>query len=140
MKLEYTFIVNQLEFIGEDSNREGLKKTPDRVIKMWKEIFAGYKQNSKDLFTTFEKGNYDQIVILKDIELYSMCEHHMLPFFGKAHVAYLPGDKVIGISKLARLLDVYARRLQIQERIGNQVTADLMRFLASPDELVGFSG
>lgn len=129
MRLEHAFIADQLEYIGENPDRDGLVDTPKRVVNSWKELYVGYKQKSKDLFTVFEKGNYDQIVLLKDIELYSMCEHHMLPFFGKAHVAYLPGEDIVGISKLARLVDIYARRLQIQERIGNQVTADLMEFL-----------
>lgn len=119
----------QLEHIGENCLREGLLETPGRVIRSWQEIYSGYKKNPKDLLTTFEKGTYDQIVICKDIELYSMCEHHMLPFFGIAHVAYLPGKHLIGLSKLARLVDIYARRLQIQERIGEQVTTALMDFL-----------
>lgn len=119
----------QLKSIGEDPDREGLVKTPSRIIRSWDEIYSGYHESPEELFTTFEAGNYDQIVLLKDIEMYSMCEHHMLPFFGKAHIAYIPNERVIGISKLARLLDVYARRLQIQERIGQQVTADLMKYL-----------
>lgn len=119
----------QLEAIGEDSAREGLIDTPSRVIKSWKEIYSGYSKNPADILTVFEADGYDQIVLLKDIELYSTCEHHLLPFFGKAHVAYIPGDKVIGISKLARLVDIYARRLQIQERIGDQVTEALMKYL-----------
>ena len=124
-----TLIKTQLEFLGENTEREGLKGTPARVLKSWKEIYAGYSQNPEDFLTVFEKGTYNQIVLLQDIELYSMCEHHMLPFHGKAHVAYLPGDHVIGISKLARLVDIYARRLQIQERIGDQVTDALMTHL-----------
>jgi GTP cyclohydrolase I len=119
----------QLAFIGEDPEREGLKETPARVLKSWKELYAGYNQNPADFLTVFEKGTYNQIVLLQDIDLYSMCEHHCLPFFGKAHVAYLPGEHVIGISKLARLVDVYARRLQIQERLGEQVTEALMTHL-----------
>lgn len=118
-----------LSYVGEDPNREGLQKTPYRVVKMFDEIFAGYNQSPADILTTFAADGYDQIVLLKDIELYSMCEHHMLPFVGVAHVAYLPGDKVIGISKLARLVDIYARRLQIQERLGDQVTSALMKYL-----------
>jgi len=122
-------IVRQLEYIGEDVTREGLIDTPNRVVKSWGRIFEGYQKNPKDLLTTFEVGDYDQIVLLKNIEFSSMCEHHMLPFFGKAHVAYLPSNKIIGISKLARLIDIYSRRLQIQERIGEQVTKDLMEML-----------
>lgn len=119
-----------LRRLGEDPGREGLRDTPKRVVRSWDEIYAGYKQDVESLFTTFVDTNgYSQIVICKNIELYSMCEHHMLPFFGKAHVAYIPGKKVIGLSKLARLVDVYARRLQIQERIGQQVTEALMTYL-----------
>lgn len=122
-------IVSQLRQIGEDPNREGLLGTPGRIIKSWKELYAGYQKNPEDLLTTFESGSYDQIIVCKDIEIYSMCEHHMLPFFGKAHIAYLPNDRVIGLSKLPRLLDIFARRLQIQERIGEQVTLALMEYL-----------
>jgi GTP cyclohydrolase I len=123
-------LIKQMLFeIGENPEREGLIDTPKRVVRMWEEIFKGYNQDPKDLLTVFEAKEYDQIVLLKDIELYSMCEHHLLPFYGKAHVAYLPDKKVIGISKLARLVDIYAKRAQIQENIGNQVTAALMTYL-----------
>jgi len=118
-----------LQHIGEDPNREGLLDTPKRVVNSWWELYSGYGKDPKDLLTVFEAGTYNQIVLLKNVELYSMCEHHILPFIGKAHIAYLPDTKVIGISKLARLLDIYARRLQIQERIGEQVTNALMDFL-----------
>jgi len=123
-------IQSQIIQIGEDPYREGLKKTPYRVYKSWSELYKGYEQDPKDLFTIFESDGYDQMVVLKEIELYSMCEHHMLPFYGKAHVAYIPNNKIIGLSKLARLVDLYARRMQIQERIGQQVTEDLMKFLS----------
>lgn len=115
--------------IGDNPNREGLIETPRRIIRSWDEIYSGYSKDPKDVFTQFDAGSYDDIVLLKDIELYSMCEHHMLPFFGKAHVAYIPKKKIIGVSKLARLVDIYARRLQIQERIGEQVTTALMTHL-----------
>ncbi len=118
-----------LEQVGDDPNREGLLDTPKRIVKSWDTLYCGYKQNPETLFRTFQAGTYDQVVVLKDIELYSMCEHHMLPFFGKAHVAYLPDRKVIGISKLARLVDMFSRRLQIQERIGEEVTQALMQYL-----------
>ncbi len=116
----------QLQYIGEDPEREGLKDTPNRIIRSWDELFAGYKQDPRDLLRHFDAETYDQIVLLKNIELYSMCEHHMLPFSGVAHVAYIPNGSVLGISKLARLVDIYARRLQIQERLGEQVTGFLM--------------
>lgn len=124
-----TSIHNQLIYLGENPGREGLLSTPRRVVDMWNEIFSGYDKNPADLLTTFTADGYDQIVLLKDIELYSMCEHHMLPFFGKAHVAYVPKNHVIGISKLARLVDIFAKRLQIQERIGDQVTYAIMNHL-----------
>jgi GTP cyclohydrolase IA len=119
----------QFAYIGEDINREGLKDTPDRIIKSWEEIYSGYHQNPKDIFTVFESDGYDQIILLKSFEFYSTCEHHALTFFGKAHVAYIPNKKIIGISKLARLVDIYAKRMQIQERIGQQVTDALMKYL-----------
>ena len=124
-------LIRMLNYIGENPNREGLINTPTRIIKSWEELYAGYSKNPKDILTVFAADGYDQIIILKDIELYSMCEHHMLPFYGKAHIAYLPNPKgkIVGISKLARLLDIYARRLQIQERIGDQVTDALMEYL-----------
>lgn len=125
------FHVRQIiKAIGDDDNREGLLDTPMRVVKSWKELFAGYNTRPEDLITTFsEVDGYDQIVVLRNIEFHSFCEHHMLPFTGYGHVAYLPHKKVIGISKLARLLDCYAKRLQIQERIGQQVTAALDKHL-----------
>lgn len=122
-------IREMLEYIGEDVNREGLLETPKRIRKSWDKLYGGYDMDPKDLLKTFDKETYDQMVVLKDIEFYSTCEHHMLPFFGKAHIAYIPRKKVIGVSKLARLLEIYARRMQIQERIGEQVTTFLMKEL-----------
>jgi len=122
-------IVRLLEYIGEDPNREGLRETPDRIIRSWDEIFAGYKQNPKDVFKTFEDDKIGGLVYLKDIEFFSTCEHHWLPFSGKAHIGYIPNGPVIGASKLARLLDIYACRLQIQERLAEQVTDALMEYL-----------
>jgi GTP cyclohydrolase I len=122
-------LIRQMQYIGEDTAREGLIDTPKRILNSWKTLYAGYQQKPEDILTVFASEGYNQIVLLKDIELYSMCEHHMLPFYGKAHIAYIPDKKVIGISKLARLLDIYARRMQIQERIGDQVTSALMEHL-----------
>ena len=123
-------IENLLRFLGEDPTREGLKDTPKRIIRAYKnEIFSGYGKDPKDLFVTFDNAGYDQMVILRNIEMFSMCEHHMLPFYGFAHVAYIPAGRVVGLSKLARLVDLYSRRLQIQERIGEQVTEALMKYL-----------
>jgi GTP cyclohydrolase I len=122
-------IIRCLEYIGEDPTREGLIETPSRVIRSWEELFSGYKQNPDDVFKKFDGDGVGGLVYLKDIEFYSTCEHHMLPFWGTAMIAYIPNGKVIGVSKLARLLDIFARRLQIQERIGEQVTDALMRHL-----------
>src|SRR5437764_4072266 len=111
-----------LDRVGEDPNREGLQRTPDRVAASMQFLTRGYSQSAEEilrkaLFTV----NYDEMVIVKDIEMFSLCEHHMLPFFGKVHVAYLPKGKVIGLSKLPRLVDVFARRLQVQERLTTQI-------------------
>jgi len=129
MSKQTEIVIRQLLAIGENPDREGIMDTPARVVRSWDELYSGYGKDPKDLFTVFDAGTYDQIVLLKDIELFSMCEHHMLPFFGVAHIAYLPDKQVIGVSKLARLVDIYARRLQIQERIGEQVTTTLMDYL-----------
>ena len=120
-----------LTCLGEDDlERDGIRNTPERVVKSWEEIYGGYKVKVEDLFTVFEE-KADEMVLLKDIEFFSNCEHHMQPFFGKAHIAYIPsGGKVVGVSKLARVLEAYSRRLQIQERIGQQVTAALMQHLS----------
>lgn len=117
-------IENILKHIGEDLSRDGLRDTPRRVVKSYQELFSGYGKDPKEMMTTFQNdGKYQSMVVLRDIELYSVCEHHMLPFYGRAHVAYIPDNgKIVGISKLARLVDIFARRLQVQERIGEQVT------------------
>jgi GTP cyclohydrolase I len=112
-----------IAWAGDDPNREGLLDTPRRVAKAYKELFGGYDQNaSETLERTFkEVGGYDDIVLVRDIPFYSHCEHHMVPFVGKAHIAYLPHDGVVGLSKLARLVDVFARRLQTQENLTAQI-------------------
>ncbi len=115
-------VVRMIEAIGEDPSREGLLDTPKRVVKSWKDLYAGYDKDPKQVLgTTFDAEGYDQMVVLRDIEMYSTCEHHMLPFFGKAHIAYIPNKRVVGLSKLARLLECYSRRLQIQERLTQQI-------------------
>lgn len=112
-----------LQYIGEDPNREGLKDTPSRVVRSFEKLYGGYKEDPKAILkTSFAEGACTEMVVLKGIEMYSTCEHHMLPFYGKAHIGYIPAGKVVGISKLARLLEVFARRLQIQERLGQQIT------------------
>lgn len=118
-------ILRILQYIGEDPKREGLVDTPKRVAKAYLEMFNGYKLDPSSVMTSFEDGTCDEMVLLKNIEFSSFCEHHMLPFRGQAHVGYIPDGRVIGVSKLARILDIYAARLQIQERIGMQVTTAL---------------
>ena len=118
-------IYNILRSIGENPDREGLLDTPKRVAKSYKEIFGGYEQDVDSILTTFENEGYDEMVTLRDIEFYSTCEHHMLPFMGTAHISYIPSDKIVGLSKLARVLDVYSKRLQVQERLTTQV-ADIL--------------
>lgn len=114
-----------LQYIGEDCKREGLLQTPSRVVKSWKELFSGYEQDPANMLTVFEDGACDEQVILRNVEFTSHCEHHCLPFFGHAHIAYVPDKKVIGVSKLVRLLEIYSKRLQIQERLCQQVTTAL---------------
>ena len=117
-------VLGLLEGIGEDPAREGIQRTPYRVAKSMRFLTQGYRQNAHELLcgALFESDT-DEMVVVKDIELYSLCEHHMLPFFGRAHVAYLPDKKIVGLSKLARVVDVYARRLQVQERLTTQIAA-----------------
>jgi len=124
-------IVRQLQFIGEDPKRSGIVDTPKRMVKAWQETFSGYKQNPADFFTSFDDENqkFGGLVYLKDIEFFSTCEHHWLPFYGKALVAYIPDGPVLGASKMARLVDVFAKRLQMQERIAEQVTEAIMTHL-----------
>ena len=115
-------VENILAAIGEDTEREGLLKTPHRVAKSYKELLAGYRMDPKALINeaVFDVA-YDEMVIVRDIEFYSMCEHHMLPFMGRVHVAYIPSDKVIGLSKIPRIVDLFSRRLQVQERMTTQI-------------------
>ena len=119
-----------LEFLGEDPEREGLVRTPARVESSLRWLTRGYGESVDELVrgAVFEE-EHESMVLVRDIEIYSMCEHHMLPFFGKAHVAYLPHGKIIGLSKIPRIVDVYARRLQVQERLTDQVADALMRVL-----------
>lgn len=111
-----------LETIGEDPNREGLVKTPERIAKALQYITQGYNKDAKAILNSAKfQESYSEMVIVKDIELYSMCEHHMLPFFGKAHIAYIPNGYITGLSKLARVVDCFAQRLQVQERMTHQI-------------------
>jgi len=117
---------NILAFVGEDPNREGLLRTPHRVAESLKFLTSGYGQNVETLLNgAIFHEDYDDMVVVKDIEFYSLCEHHMLPFFGKAHVAYIPKGKIVGLSKIPRLVDMFARRLQVQERMTTQIAEAL---------------
>jgi len=116
--------------IGDDPEREGLRGTPSRVEKSWDELYRGYKQDPGEILSRrFKNDGYDNMVVLRDVQFFSTCEHHLLPFHGAAHVAYLPGDEVVGLSKLARLVDCYSRRLQIQERMTTQIGKALEELL-----------
>lgn len=121
-----------LEAIGEDPDREGLQRTPHRVAKAWNALTAGYQMTLADAVGSgVFAAEGSEMVIVKDIEFYSMCEHHMLPFYGRAHIAYIPNKKILGLSKFARIVDLYSRRLQVQERITTQV-ADAVGELLEP--------
>ena len=121
-----------LKAIGEDPEREGLKNTPDRVARMYTELLSGYSMDPERIINgALFNINYDEMVLVRDIEFYSLCEHHMLPFIGRAHVAYLPAGKVIGLSKIPRIVDMYARRLQVQERMTRQI-ADILQATLEP--------
>ncbi len=120
-----------LKAIGEDPNREGLKKTPIRTAKSFEKIFGGYEKEPKNLITKFDGENYDEMIICKDIDFYSTCEHHLQPFFGKISIGYIPNKKIIGISKLPRIVEIFSRRLQNQERLTTQI-ADALNKLLTP--------
>jgi GTP cyclohydrolase I len=125
-------IYELIKAIGEDPEREGLRNTPDRVSRMYAELLSGYSADPLKIINgALFNINYDEMVLVRDIEFYSLCEHHMLPFLGKAHVAYLPAGKVIGLSKIPRIVEMYARRLQVQERMTRQI-ADLLQQTLEP--------
>lgn len=116
--------------MGEDPEREGLLKTPERVVKSYEYLTRGYRQNLDEVVNgALFEAESDDMVIVRDIEFFSLCEHHMLPFFGKCHVGYIPREKIIGVSKIARIVDVFARRLQVQERMTKQIAQALMDIL-----------
>ena len=123
-------IRRELELIGEDPRREGLLKTPERVAKSMKFLTQGYASSAEEVVGKgIFKEEHDNMIMVRDIELYSLCEHHMLPFFGKAHVAYIPNGKIVGLSKIPRIVDVYARRLQVQERLTEEIAEGLCSVL-----------
>lgn len=124
-------VTRMLQFIGEDSARGGLLETPHRVVKAWEEWCSGYKKDPATILKAFEDGaeSCDQIVLVRDIPFYSHCEHHMAPFFGVAHVGYIPDGKIVGLSKIPELVDIFAKRLQVQERLTNQIADALWQHL-----------
>ena len=125
-------VTDILAAVGEDPQRDGLLRTPDRVARMYGELLAGYRTDPVALVNdALFEVNYDEMVIVRDIEFYSLCEHHMLPFIGRAHVAYIPNGRVLGLSKIPRIVDMFARRLQVQERLTRQV-ADFLNELLHP--------
>lgn len=125
-----------LEGIGEDTKREGLLETPDRIARMYTEIFSGMDGDASVPLSRVFTSDNSEMVLEKDIVFYSVCEHHMMPFFGKAHVAYIPDGKVVGLSKLARTVEIYAKRLQIQERMTGQIADAVMGYLAPKGVMV----
>lgn len=126
-------ITGLLRYVGEDPAREGLKETPARVLKAWRHWCQGYGQDPASVLKTFEDGaaGVDEMVVVKSLEFYSHCEHHMAPFFGTAHIAYIPDKRIVGLSKLGRVLDIFAQRLQVQERLTNQI-ADAIEEVLQP--------
>ena len=125
-------VLEIIKAVGEDPAREGLQNTPDRVSRMYAELLSGYSADPERIINgALFNINYDEMVLVRDIEFYSLCEHHMLPFLGRAHVAYLPKGRVIGLSKIPRIVDMYARRLQVQERMTRQI-ADLLQHTLEP--------
>ncbi len=123
-------IRRQIELLGEDPDRQGLARTPERVARSLRWLLQGYETEISDAVGDgiFEEA-HDEMVLVKDIEIYSLCEHHMLPFYGKAHIAYIPNGKILGLSKIPRILDIYARRLQLQERLTDQVACAIQSVL-----------
>ena len=128
---ELDVIRNLLRLIGEDPDREGLRETPERFLKALAEYTRGYAQKPEDVLKVFEDGaqSADEMVIVRDIPLYSLCEHHLAPFFGKAHIGYVPDSRILGLSKISRLVEVFSRRLQVQERLTNQIADALANHL-----------
>ena len=129
-----------LEGIGEDVNREGLLETPDRIARMYMEIFEGIGQDAEEILSKTFKVESNDLVLEKDITFYSMCEHHLVPFFGKAHIAYIPNGRVAGLSKLARTVEIYAKKPQLQERSTTEVADAIMKYLDAKGVMVVIEG
>lgn len=115
-------VAKLLTIFGEDINRSGLIETPDRVVRMYKELLSGYNMDVDGVFKTFDNNNFSDLITVTNISFYSLCEHHMIPFFGKVHIAYIPNEKILGLSKFARLVDIYSHRLQTQENLTQQIS------------------
>ncbi len=125
-----SLVVDLLKEIGEDPKREGLKSTPKRVAKAYEFLTAGYNKNIKEVLNgAVFNEKYDEMVLVKNIDFYSLCEHHILPFYGKVHVAYIPNGKIVGLSKIPRIVEVFARRLQVQERMTQQIADTINKYL-----------
>lgn len=116
--------------LGEHVGREGLSATPRRVAKAYEKMFSGYDKKPEEILTVFDGEGYDEMIVVKDIDLYSVCEHHLLPFFGKAHIGYIPDGKIIGLSKIPRLVEIFSRRLQNQERLTVEIAAALKKLIS----------
>jgi len=136
-----THVRGILELIGENPDREGLLETPKRVAKMFKEVFAGVGVDPRTaLTTTFECEQYDGMIVVKDIEYYTFCEHHLIPFFGKVHIGYMPGERIVGLSKFARLVELTAQRPQVQERMTQQIANSIFDVLEPSGVIVSVEG
>jgi GTP cyclohydrolase I len=118
-----------IEYLGEEPGREGLLRTPHRVVEAFRELTSGYSQSPTQVFTTFDAEGYDEMVVVRDIPLVSLCEHHMLPFTGRCHVGYIPRARIAGLSKFKRLVDIFAHRLQVQERLTRQILDTMVEVL-----------
>jgi len=114
-------IIDLLKYFGEDPKRKGLRETPTRVLRMYRELLNGYSRNPASVFKTFKNNGYNDLVTVSNIDFYSLCEHHLVPFYGKVHIGYVPNGKILGLSKFARLIDVFAKRLQTQENLTKQI-------------------
>ncbi|OGC68876.1 GTP cyclohydrolase I FolE [candidate division WWE3 bacterium RIFOXYC1_FULL_39_7] len=123
------WVYKLIEHFGEDTSRPGLLETPDRVIRMYNEILGGYKLDEAKLYKVFQSNGYGELITVANIDFYSLCEHHMAPFYGKVHIGYVPDGHVLGLSKFARIVDMFARRLQIQEGLTKQIADSLERHL-----------
>jgi len=122
-------VAELLTVLGEDIKRDGLKETPRRMAHMYNELLGGYKKDPKSVFKMFNSEPYQGLIVVSDISFFSLCEHHMVPFYGKIHIGYLPNGKILGLSKFVRLVEIYARRLQIQERLTRQIDEALVKYL-----------